>query len=320
MLERAKKNKQDALSKLLPNIGRINNNQADVGNKDSKVYCTSSKITAVKLKKEEDDNISTPVPDPPKTQATSSLAFKANDKPRRKFAAMAFVDSPKDSPGMLPKPPSNPDPADTKNKATPPYRHVGRVSQGKGEDEVIGELPLLGDLRKGRGLVKIGKATQLRIAAQSYYAASAENLDRTTRLLDLGSNVYIINDIKYFTNIHLYTLDIGTALYGNSMNVIGEGTAVILLPTVTGEVIDLELKESMFVLNASTNLISLSALDASSFEGYYGQGSLLIENSGELLWKLPYVNRLYVFPGDHGYPDILPGAKIATNIDFKDPV
>ena len=257
-----------------------------------------------------------------KTSATSTLAVV--DLPVRRFAALATANRfaalatddttaaahSKSQTGMHRTEPTFLQHADSISQVDPTPRD-GSV-EGCGGDVNRSQI-VLGQSYSARqgALCKV---------ASTFLAADAYSVDREATLLDSGSNVHILNDNKFFTEMHPYTLDIGTACGEASMDVMGEGTAVFSIPTDSGEVVELELHEVMFVPTVRCNLISLSALDKAGFEGKWGSGLLLIQHGGETLWSIKSTNGLYILPHSGRRPQILPDAKIAGNVDFNHPV
>ena len=162
---------------------------------------------------------------------------------------------------------------------------------------------------------------KVKAAEKTMLAADAQNISRGSWLIDSGSNVHVINDSRYFVEMHPYDMEIGTACGEASMGVAGEGTVVVPIHTPSGDTIELELKQAVYVPTGRCNLISLSLLDErGGFSGDWGGGRITFKHGGELVFSATITNGLFHVPVVNGFSRASPGAKIAGNVDYSDPV
>lgn len=158
-------------------------------------------------------------------------------------------------------------------------------------------------------------------AYRTAMSATQEDISRDVWLLDSGANVHVVNDRRYFVDMQPFQLDIRTASGETSMNVAGEGTAVVTVETPTGEEVELELTGVMYIPTSRCHLVSLSELaNKGGFGGVWGSEHVSIDHQGQTICVAKQSHGLYPLPTTQVYPHIPTGTHIAGNVDFSHPV
>ena len=346
MLERAKKAKRDTDNKK--DAQNTPTTTKEGGKKSSRPKCTgcnryghvyedcrttNSEVKAKLETAKEKDNDKDKNGDhgkyvKPNVKGAATTALADAEPVRRRFAALAlagnrFAAFAEDEPIDAACPPSEGGQGTSPTRLAPPTDTDSTPQACQSSSQENNAEPGVGGGAGGRWTVAILERT-LGVAtsgtASAFLAADAHSIHRTAVLLDSGSNVHIVNDSKFFIEMHPHALSIGTASGGASMGVTGEGTVVLPIPTDSGEIIELELREVMFVPDARCNLISLDALAQANFGGSWGSDFLTIEKEGETLWQVKATNGLFILPSAQGYPKVSSDIKIAGNVDFTHPV
>jgi hypothetical protein len=158
-------------------------------------------------------------------------------------------------------------------------------------------------------------------ARRRVMAAARKGVAPNTWLMDSGANVHIVNDIKYFVELHSFSTDIDTASSNSTLEVAGEGTVVVIVQSPAGEEIEIEMTEVMYIPNARCHLVSLSALaEKGNFSGKWGRHNMSLEHGGQVICTAQCSKGLYILPVKSDYPTIPSGTRLAGNVDLSHPV
>lgn len=78
--------------------------------------------------------------------------------------------------------------------------------------------------------------------------------------MDLGANLHVVNDEKYFDTLYRFYSKVKTAEASASLAVHGGGTVIVFLVAPDGRLTKVKLTDVVYAPSATCNLLSLSRL------------------------------------------------------------